>query len=561
MTILLDQSFPRSLDHLADGVAPGSRLEAWVFEGVDDRSKAEAALRDRGIQATIHSAYKPLVNFFLDDFAAPRDVVIAPPDMPGAMAGRFRMETYPLAGLMPDSLFSFADPVPGSEYHVTLDGVTQRVFAPNRIRRDHLGQDVLAPCGWLKITAADGAVLRDAPLETETELMFAAVMIAVAEHQWPVQTPYFRTLLIEAALPYHEEELTYFDEVLSIPEALHEDLYFSVLELMQHRAGRMHGDRTVQPGQIIPEIREGAPHLRISLTDPPAMVVQAGPADLNSADRPLTPDQIATALAAFGGERFSFQSVQGRKIAGTIIDGSAAPVVISAGQHANETSGVVGALRAARELAGSFALIPMENPDGYALHHQLRAARPRHMHHAARYTALGDDLESRGNAPFHEREARMHALKRTGARLHISLHGYPAHEWTRPFTGYLPRGFESWSIPKGFFLILRHHPGLAGQAEAFLRKLCARIAADPAVREFNREQLRVWHAYAGAPPFPMFDDIACMISEVSGQAATFTLITEYPDETIYDEAFRLAHTTQMRTVLAAVELFRAGAAG
>lgn len=556
MTILLDQSFPRSLDHLGDGVASGSRLEAWVFEGVDDRSKTEAALRDRGIQATIHSAYKPLVNFFLDDFAAPRAVVIAPPDMPGAMAGRFRMETYPLAGLMPESVFNFADPVPGLDYHVTLDGVTQRVFAPNRIRRDHLGQDVLTPCGWLKITAPDGAILRDAPLETETELMFAAAMNAVVEHQWPKLPPYFRTLRIEAALPYREEELTYFDEVLSIPEALHEDLYFSILEVMQHRAGRMHGDRTLQPGQIIPEIREGAPHLRISLTDPLAMVVQAGPTDPDSADRPLTPDQIAVALAAFGGERFSFRSVQGREIAGTIIEGTAAPVVISAGQHANETSGVVGALRAARELAGSFALIPMENPDGYALHHHLRAASPRHMHHAARYTALGDDLESRAKAPFHEREARMHALTRTGARLHISLHGYPAHEWTRPFTGYLPRGFESWSIPKGFFLILRHRPGLAAQGEAFLRKLCARLATDPALREFNREQLRVWQAHAGAFTFPVFDGIPCMINEVAGHAVAFTLISEFPDETIYDELFRLAHTTQMRTVLKAVELFR-----
>ena len=39
-----------------------------------------------------------------------------------------------------------------------------------------------------------------------------------------------------------------------------------------------------------------------------------------------------------------------------------------------------------------------------------------------------------------------------------------------------------------------------------------------------------------------------------------TLITEYPDETIYGDAFRLAHTTQMNTVLAAAALYLAAAA-
>ena len=34
----------------------------------------------------------------------------------------------------------------------------------------------------------------------------------------------------------------------------------------------------------------------------------------------------------------------------------------------------------------------------------------------------------------------------------------------------------------------------------------------------------------------------------------FQLISEYPDETIYGDAFRLAHTTQMNTVLHAAEL-------
>jgi hypothetical protein len=36
------------------------------------------------------------------------------------------------------------------------------------------------------------------------------------------------------------------------------------------------------------------------------------------------------------------------------------------------------------------------------------------------------------------------------------------------------------------------------------------------------------------------------------------VVAEYPDETIYEDAFRLAHTVQMATVLAAADLLDAG---
>ena len=183
------------------------------------------------------------------------------------------------------------------------------------------------------------------------------------------------------------------------------------------------------------------------------------------------------------------------------------------------------------------------------------------MHHAARYTALGDDLDSRQTPPWYEKAARMEGVRRTGARLHLNLHGYPAHEWTRPLSGYLPRGFELWTIPKGFFLILRHQPGLGGKAMRFLEALTARLICSDALRAYNESQLAAYRAHAGEVPFPVLNSIPCMVAESEQGIVPFTIITEYPDETIYDDAFRLAHTTQMETVLAAVELFEAGALG
>ena len=562
MTTLLEQSFPRTLDLLlqrASTFAPGTLVEAWLFEGRQARAAAETKLHAMGLHAKLRAAYKPLIHAFLEETIPDGPITLHLPTHQATTDQRWRLEAYPLAGMRTGIHFA-----PGEaplDYVIAPSG--RRVFAPNRLVSTPQGQTSLAPCGWLRLTDPAGAMLEDAPLETEFEQIFAAGMACLAAHTWPEKPPYFKVLRLTATIPAIDVRLPYGDEAISTVEALHEEFYFSILEHLKHRAGLAPSDRTLQPGQIVPDISaaEGQATLRITLADAPPELIQPGPVDLETADRPLTPSQIEAELATLGGMPFQMKSVQGRRIGGTLIPGSHAPILISAGQHANETASVVGGLRAMQRLVaegqGALAFIPMENPDGHALHHTLRQANPRHMLHAARYTALGDDLESRQSPPFHEKSARLHALATTGAQLHINLHGYPSHEWTRPLTGYLPRGFELWTIPKGFFLILRHRPGLATAAEAFARALAADIAADPALRRFNQTQLDVWKTHVGSIDFPVFDSIPCLISENPTQAFDYTLITEYPDETIYGDAFRLAHTSQMRTVLAAVALFRA----
>jgi hypothetical protein len=562
MTVLLEQSFPRTLDLLmerAASFAPGTLVEAWLFEGREARADAEGALRGMGLQAKLRSAYKPLVHAFLEDPIPNGPVTIHLPTHPAATDQRWRLEAYPLAGLREGVAFAAGDAA--LDYVIAPSGL--RVFAPNRLVTDPQGKPSLAPCGWLRLTDPAGTVLENAPLETEFEQIFAAGMDCIAAHTWPKTQPFFKVLRLTATIPAIDVRLPYGDEAISTVEALHEEFYFSILEYLKHHAGLAPADRTLQPGQIVPDITAaaGPATLRITLVDAPPDFIQPGPVDLEDADRPLSPAQIEAELEALGGLPFHVRSLQGRRVGGTMIVGPHPPIVISAGQHANETASVVGGFRAMKRLIaegqGALSFIPMENPDGHALHHALRQHNPRHMLHAARYTALGDDIESRQGPPFHEKAARLHALSTTGARLHISLHGYPSHEWTRPLTGYLPRGFELWTIPKGFFLIVRHRPGLAVRAESFARQLAAEIAADPALRAFNQTQLDVWRAHVGSIDFPVFDAVPCLISENPNQTIDFTLITEYPDETIYGDAFRLAHTSQMRAVLAAVRLFRA----
>ena len=567
MTTLLDLTIPRTLDtlvtHFTDGAHAGWQVEAWLFDNHASRRAAEAKLASHGVQASFRSAYKPLIHYFLEEAPASGAVVIGLPTNTAATPERFRLEAYPLAALVGD--LSFAQGSEALSYTVTIDGGPATfVFAPNLLRPDHLGKNTLSPCGWLSVRDAAGEITENGPLETEFEVAFRTVMKKLAAHDWPAKPPYFDVLDIHATIPGIERGLPCGDEVISTAEALHEDFYFGINELLKQRTGLAALDRTLQPGQIIPDITIADGPVRLTLTlrpHPATRPALRGPDDLATADRPLTPDQITTLTNAIGGTTHDITSVQGRPLLARIIEGSGPAFLLSAGQHANETSGPVGALRAAQALRAEgqhFALIACENPDGYALHHQLRARNPRHMHHAARYSALGDDVEARTHPPLHEKAARLALIAATGARLHLNLHGYPAHEWTRPLSGYLPAGFELWTIPKGFFLIFRHHPGLADTARPFLEPLTAHLAEDPALAEFNATQLKTWAAHAGAVPFPVINGIPCLITETDRQTTPYQIITEYPDETIYGDAFQLAHTTQMRTVLHAVELLKAG---
>lgn len=557
MTTLLDTVIPRTLTQLIERFIahPVTRIEAWLFEDAAARRAAEKALAEAGVVAVLRSAYKPLVHFFLEEFgdSASGDIEVRTPPGQGQ---RFRLEAYPLAGLIgAAATLRFAEGDLPSDHTVTAGGKSRRVFAPN--------DATSSPCGWLRIWQGD-TLTEDAALRTELEIACDAVLDAVRKHDWPATLPLFDTLEMVIETTGIERPLPFGHETISTFEGLHEDCYYGVLEFFKDRAGVADADRTLQPGHIVPLVSrvDGDTHVAVRLTrhrraDPPADSAVSP----DVADRPLAPADVELAVAALPGEPFSVISFQGRKVAGVHVRGKLQGLVITAGQHANESSGVVGALRAAPHLNSHrdahYALVALENPDGAALHQRLQATYPAHMAHAARYTALGDDLEARLKPPFGEKAARLEAIARTDARLHLSLHGYPAHEWTRPRAGYVPRYNELWTVPKGFFLIFRRHPGYDGMR--FLNALTQELQSGCAeLAEFNAGQQRMWHAHVGDLPFERINGIPCLISTDERSTVPFTLVTEFPDETVHGDAFRLAHTTQMRTVLIAARLYWQG---
>jgi hypothetical protein len=575
MSILLHTTFPRTLDTLvqrfADVANRGMHIEAWLFDDRHERRRAEAELAAYGVQANLRSAYKPLLHYFLEDLHRqddlPAEVKLLYPVCAKAPANRFLLETYPLAALLGDAHLVF---IPNQReqpvYTLTLvngqgEESRHQVFAPNRSHVDSIGTNHLSPTGWLRVRDAGGHTLVDERLETEFEALYAQIMQTVSAHPWGEKEPYFEELHIAVNLPTREQSLDCGQEVLSLQEALHEDLYFSILEFFQQRAKRPYGDRSLQPGQIVPEVLHGKGKTEVRIeTRPLDRSERSGPhRQLATADSPLTTAQIQQELAEIRGTPFTATSRAGRRIEARYNPGSDFPVMISGGQHANETSGVVGALRAARVLAARdgahFTVSPLENPDGYALHQRLIGDNPNHMHHAARYTALGDDLGHRRSSSY-ESEIRTKAVQLSRADLHINLHGYPSHEWTRPLSGYIPQGFAMWTLPKGFFLIMNHHQAWGERAETFLSLVTERLATVPGLLAFNAEQMNLYRIHSGGTGFRIMHGFPCMITAGEEQVPPLVLTSEYPDETCHGAPFVAAHDVQLATVLAAYEAYQ-----
>ncbi|MFC6490381.1 peptidase M14, partial [Nitratireductor sp. GCM10026969] len=275
MTILLEKTFERTLDRLvADHATPanrGGQLEAWVFEDTKARQAGERRLAEHGVTARIRSAYKPLVHAFLEeiDLQGVEEVRITYPVL-ADMPNRFRLEAYPLAALGAPARLVFTEGEEGGfTYRVALvraDGRSREidVFAPNRVHTDPIGMTVTSPTGWLKWTGPDGDT-EERRLETDYEALFSAAVDVIARYPWGEEEPYFDALSVRVKLPVRDRPLSHGHESISLCEALHEDLYFSVLEIFQKKSGRPLGDRGLRPGQIVPEVLkgEGAPRLRV----------------------------------------------------------------------------------------------------------------------------------------------------------------------------------------------------------------------------------------------------------------------------------------------------------
>ncbi|PIE69060.1 MAG: hypothetical protein CSA21_03950 [Deltaproteobacteria bacterium] len=555
------KKYPRLLEQIS-----AAAREVWLFEDVTSRRKKASELRAAGQEVTLHSAYKPLLHTVLEQdlLRGVKEARIRYPVVAGDEPDRFRLECYPLTALVTTKLSFSPVPVSAQEpvfYQIETAERSFDIRVPVRWQRRLWGQKVLAACALCR--EQDGT---EYFLVSEYEQMYADAcrcfwqMPLVPRPGSPPQGPFFDRLQLDITLPAKDQPLAVEEEHISLSEALHEDLYFSALEIFAKRLGLEPGSRSLTPGQVLPKVVYGeAPTLAIHEKEITAerKGTFSGTPSLSGAGHWLTPGQVENLLAEVGGRPFSARSRQGRPIWGRFFPGSnaVARIALSGGQHANESSGVVGALRAALALREkgdvAFTVCPLGNPDGYAAFRELCEAAPRHMHHAARYTAAGNDLTA---CTGWEMEMRLQARALLPADLHLNLHGYPAHEWTRPLSGYVPAGFSRWTIPKGYFVICRYLKPFQPLAATLVKEAIAAISGHEAQLEQNLRMLRRYRQTVGEVDFQVAAEaVPFTFEEVTDALYPIEIITEAADETVYGESFRIAHQTHFLVTMALVK--------
>ena len=574
----LEKQYSRTLDNLDS--LPLGITDVWLFEPVQARRAAQLALAKKGHAIRIHSAYKTLLHAVLerhlfDDATA---ATIQFPVVAGDEPLRFRLECYPLQALFSNIDIQYVpvelqrDELPFYKLTIhTAIGKTEVVIETPVKWKDHpSGRSLLVATGWMKYGEGQSSALM-----TDYEHVYDDVCTYLQEtpliplNSSEPEGPFFNQLNVRVTAPFQDQVLSVGNEAISLAEALHEEIYFTAMEIFQHRLGLPPLSRELQPGQIVPRICKGESITLSISVDQDDLTLdhdQAGCPVLSQATHWLSLSQVRTFLMQVEGQSIQVSSRQGRIVEGVLVEKSdakaSAMLAISGAQHANESSGVVGALRAAQELQKrediSFTVCPVENVDGYALYHSLCQDNANYMHHAARYTSGGNDL-THGGEKF-ESAIRQHAYKLLPARVHVNLHGYPAHEWTRPLSGYIPAGFSRWTIPKGFFLICDYEDEshLALAKRVLDVALCA-LYEFPEMMSINRRMLRTYASAVGSLDLEIYRDcIPYTLTQCSRSPYAISLITEAPDESIYGEDFRIAHEAQYRVVMAVAGLLGDG---
>lgn len=88
-----------------------------------------------------------------------------------------------------------------------------------------------------------------------------------------------------------------------------------------------------------------------------------------------------------------------------------------------------------------------------------------------------------------------------------------------------------------------------------MEQITADLSKIPELVIFNRQSQAAHRAHVGDGGYELINGFPCFFQERSQTLAPLMLLTEYPDISIWGEAYRLAHLTQMETTLSAIRHF------
>jgi hypothetical protein len=323
--------------------------------------------------------------------------------------------------------------------------------------------------------------------------------------------PFFSKLHVEVEMSEEERKLGFDEERISPLEALHEDLYFDVLDYFEYLGEERVGKGWNAPGGIHPfmHVKEGSspnasievygftpkpvPYISTSLLtftkekiEPISCEVLVESEDKRESYT-LTDDQWkSVSIPSFTKEVEELADLPGVSLClgGVSYEGRPVPVVelikpsgasyysshklslfkptilIETGHHANEVSSMPAIRNMISYIAShpkildsiNVVAIPYANPDGVALHQRMTVDNPEWKHHAARYNAVGLEYAHvrYEDTIFGEADVIPITIHRWLPDIMMDCHGIPSHEWIQPFAGFNspPRFPVSYWMPQ-----------------------------------------------------------------------------------------------------------------
>ena len=193
-------------------------------------------------------------------------------------------------------------------------------------------------------------------------------------------------------------------------------------------------------------------------------------------------------------------------------------LLINARHHANEVSSTNASFQLLKKLLTenkyrdlpeklNLVLVPMENPDGAAIHYELQKEHPFWKFHVARFNALGKEFahEYYQQDTIHSEAMGMTRLIEMFAPdMIVDNHGVPSHEWEQQFSGYTSPSYKGFWLPRsllyGYFWYVSdpEYQGNYPVNEKMQDVIADRILEDSEMTAWNKEWSTEFERYAHA---------------------------------------------------------------
>jgi hypothetical protein len=271
--------------------------------------------------------------------------------------------------------------------------------------------------------------------------------------------------------------------------------------------------------------------------------------------------------------------------------------LIVARHHANEVASTTSVLQMIDALVGeesgemmlrglNVVFLPLENPDGAALHDELRKVNPTWKHHPARYNATGYEFsedQDNPDSPYGEGRIRDRVWHACLPDIVVDNHGVPSHEWAQLFAGFgsPPRfGVSYWQVQALLYGILPWHDDPAHRAarDAVRDAVATAAAKDEEILHLNRvytERYLTWgHQWVPERfPLELIHEMLFHINQIDPESprgqrsyavrypktTVLNWVTEVCDETVEGEELRRTARAHLLANKAVMEMLRAHA--